>query len=118
MKTGKQLIRGAFGQGDVAFFRIDAIPATATLVERKGNEPVIVTHSETGHHHVIEAPKVKMFNDPKNPLLSFLQVETDNAVLEHLRSHDTHEAVQIPAGCWAVRRQREYTPEGWRQVQD
>ena len=108
-------------QGDLLIRRIESIPATAKpLKAERGN--FIVAHSETGHHHVIaERPGVQVFTTG-DPMVSYLQVieatEQTEALLEHLRSYDTHETIAIPPGTFELRRQREYTPEGWRQVQD
>lgn len=115
-------------QGDVYFRRIEkSIPSNAVKQEPEGNE-LIVTHSETGHHHVMvldredekvqtEEPAVEMFNDKDNPLLSWLKVNRPTT-LEHKRSFDTHTAIMFKPGVYEVRREREFTPEGWRRVQD
>ena len=52
-----------------------------------------------------------------NPLVSWLQVNRSTA-LDHLRPHDTHESIMFEPGIYEVRRQREYTPEGFRRVED
>lgn len=107
-----------FAQGDVILKRIDAIPADAKKQARKKGQPVIVTHSETGHHHIVAHPKAQMFAHPTNPLIGYLKLSAGSK-LEHLRDFDTHETVEIEeAGCFEVRRQREFTPEGFRQVAD
>jgi len=109
-------------QGDVLFRRVDTIPANAAAVAPHHGE-LIVTHSETGHHHVMvldradDVPAVEMFSATDNPLLAWLKVTRPTA-LEHRRPHDTHESIMFGVGIYEVRRQREYTPEGWRQVAD
>jgi gentisate 1,2-dioxygenase len=108
-------------QGDLYIRRIDAIPANVKpMTAEQGN--FIVAHSETGHHHVIaERPGVQVFTTD-DPMVSYLQVidatEKTEALLEHLRGYDTHETIAIPPGTFELRRQREYTPEGWRRVED
>lgn len=108
-------------QGDLLIRRIGAIPAAAKPVaDEKG--AFIVAHSETGHNHVIDAlPNVKLFTTG-DPMISYLQVleATDECetLLRHLRSYDTHETIKIAPGNYEIRRQREYTPEGWRRVED
>ena len=109
-------------QGDLLIRRIPALPATGLKPLATENGNFIVAHSETGHHHVIaERPNVQVFTS-EDPMISYLQVieatEATEALMEHLRSYDTHETIQIPAGIYELRRQREYTPEGWRKVQD
>ena len=108
-------------QGDLYLRRIDAIPAGAKPMAAE-NGHFIVAHSETGHHHVIaERPGVQVFTTD-DPLVSYLQVieatEATEALLQHLRSFDTHETIAIPPGNYELRRQREYSPEGWRRVED
>lgn len=109
-------------QGDLLIRRIPALPTTGLKPLATENGNFIVAHSETGHHHVIaERPNVQVFTS-EDPMISYLQVieatEATEALMEHLRSYDTHETIQIPAGIYELRRQREYTPEGWRKVQD
>lgn len=108
-------------QGDLLLRRIDALPTgLKPMATDKG--VFIVAHSETGHNHVIaERPGVTVYMG-EDPMVSYLEVieatEKVEALLQHLRSHDTHEALAIPPGVYELRRQREHTPEGWRQVQD
>ena len=108
-------------QGDLMIRRIQSLPDNVTLVEAQ-NGDFVVAHSETGHNHVIkERQNVKYFT-AGDPMVSYLRVieATDEAetVLEHLRPFDTHEPLVIPAGVYEIRRQREYTPQGWRRVED
>lgn len=103
-------------QGDIYIKRVEMeIPAGAEEVKPEGDR-LIITHSETGHHHVMEKTKARMFKLPD--ALTSLLVVSETTVLEHLRSHDTHEPIQFEKGSYIVRRQREYTPQGYRKVQD
>lgn len=112
MKTFKN----TSAQGDVYFKRIDALPAGVVEVKPEDGK-IIVTHSETGHHHVMDAEKVTMYTLPDSIMDCFLVVH-NTATLEHLKSFDTHEDIAFNPGVYHVRRQREYTPEGFRRVQD
>lgn len=109
-------------QGDVFFRRVDAIPAGAIAMPATNGE-IIVTHSETGHHHAMVLdrkrgkPAVEMFSDKNNPLIAWLRVNRPTA-LEHRRPFDTHAPILFASGIYEVRRQREYSPEGWRRVAD
>lgn len=109
-------------QGDVLFRAVARIPAGVQEVPAEKGR-VVITHSETGHDHVMvldraegEAPAVQMFAGD-NPLLAWIKVNRPT-VLEHLRSHDTHKPILFAPGNYEVRRQREYTPEGFRRVED
>lgn len=108
-------------QGDVMLVRVSQIPAEARETPREDGV-VVVTHSETGHDHVIERPGVTMY-EGDDPLVAWLEVHgeeslPDVAELVHRRSYDTHETLELPVGRYEIRRQREYTPEGWRRVVD
>ncbi len=112
MKTFKNVC----AQGDVYFRRVDKMPSgVVPVAAEKGR--LVVTHSETGHNHVMDADGVTMHRLPDSIMDCFLVVEKP-AMLEHLRTHDTHESIQFEPGIYHVRRQREHTPEGWRRVED
>jgi hypothetical protein len=80
-------------QGDLLIRRIDKLPANIKAMKAERGH-FIVAHSETGHHHVIaERPGVTVYSTD-DPLVSYLQLieatEQTEALLEHLRGHDTH----------------------------
>ncbi len=112
MKTFKNVC----AQGDIYIRRINALPANAVPVPTEKGR-LIVTHSETGHHHVMAREHVTMRRLPDSIMDCFLVVDEPTA-LEHLRPHDTHEPIMFDKGVYHVRRQREYVPEGWRRVED
>jgi hypothetical protein len=104
-------------QGDVYIRKVNTpIPPNAVEVKPEGKY-VIVTHSETGHHHVMEREKVKMYSLPDS-IMKCLLIVNDPVALEHLRDYDTHEPIMFDEGTYEVHRQREYVPEGWRKVED
>lgn len=109
-------------QGDCLLSRVASIPETAKPVDADHRGYYVLAHSETGHDHIAVAhPHVKFFSTD-DPLVSYLQVieATDamETVIEHLRNFDTHESIKVGPGNYEIRRQREYTPEGWRRVAD
>lgn len=108
-------------QGDLLVRRISQLPSEIKLASAD-NGVHVLAHSETGHNHVCDAaPNVKVY-DTEDPLLSYLHVieatEATEALIRHLRGHDTHETLLVPPGIYEIRRQREYTPEGWRRAAD
>jgi len=115
--------KNACAQGDVLHIRRDKLPDGVKKVPAADGR-VVVTHSETGHDHVMvldrpkgrQKPSVVMYATD-NPLVAWLEVNRPTA-LEHFRPHDTHESIMFEPGVYEVRRQREYTPEGFRRVQD
>lgn len=116
MKTFKKCA----AQGDVLFRKVEKVPEGATKVEKFDG---VVAHSETGHHHKFVALEgIELFTT-KDPFVSFLKVAPkkqfkDGVELKHYRPFDTHESLLFEKGIYEIRRQREYTPEGWRMVQD
>lgn len=115
--------RGA--QGDVLFRRIAKLPADAVPVKPEGGE-LIVTHSETGHHHVVQDMTCGLYSHPTSSLVGYLQLgdgcaSVGGADVVHQRPWDTHETLRLlgkPGDVFEIRRQREWSPEGWRRVQD
>lgn len=119
MKIAKHIIGQPVAQGDVMLIPVTELPANGYSATATENGAYIVTHSETGHHHVVmERPNVRMFQDTMDMFRSWLVVEGEPVDLEHLRSTDTHETLRLEPGIWEVRRQREYSPEGWRRAAD
>jgi hypothetical protein len=106
---------GMAAQGEILLIRVDEIPDDA-IEAKKVDGKFLVGHSETGHHHTVDSDSAVML-DTKNPLVSYLEVlqETD---LKHERDFDTHESLRLTPGKYKVQRQREFSPEGWRQVAD
>lgn len=102
-------------QGDLLITAVDSLPDGLSEVEPE-NGSHIVAHSETGHHHVVAANAARAYQG-SNPMVMFLVV-TKPTALEHHRSFDTHEPLELKSGTYEIRRQREYTPEGWRRVAD
>ncbi len=118
MKTVKRIA----AQGDVVFIRVPALPTSAIEVTHCGR--VVVAHSETGHHHAIDSKALSYFEVPGQSLVSYLRFEEGiggGAEVVHHRPWDTHEALKLlggPGDIWQVKRQREWSPEGWRRVED
>lgn len=106
-------------QGELRFIRLPdnyKIPASAVKVDPEHGH-VIVGHSETGHHHVMEATRTTMFRLPDSILDCLLVVDKPDT-LKHLREFDTHEPLSFAPGKYRVTTAREYTPEGWRRSMD
>lgn len=106
-------------QGEIGFIRLPGntkIPKNAQKIAPV-NGQVVVGHSETGHHHVMDAQRTTLYKLPDS-LLECLMVVDKPDQLEHLREFDTHEPLAFEPGVYKVRYLREYTPEGFRKQQD
>ena len=115
-------IKNIAAQGDVLFRRIQQVPRAAAERPRDPSEPLVVAHSETGHHHVIEARDATWFatNDPRIGFLRFVGPFVD---VRHQRPFHTHETLRLlgeenGSTVFEVRRQRDHIPEGWRDEED
>ncbi len=117
MTSNVTVVRGVCAQGDILIVRVAAVPAGVPEVLPEGGRHV-VAHSETGHHHTVEANGVVRYAGPADPFTCYLQVSGPFADLVHNRPFDTHETLRLEQGTWEVRRQREHTPEGHRMVVD
>lgn len=113
MKTFKEIA----AQGDVMFKRVEKMPDGLTPAISE-NGKYIVAHSETGHHHTVLEKSAQLLIDQTNEFISYLKVDEGGAILEHERSFDTHDRIKFEPGIYEIRRQREYTPEGYRRAQD
>ena len=119
MKT----IQNIAAQGDLIVRRVRVLPKD--VVDQKVQGDIIVAHSETGHHHVAQVSSggaVALMARPNDQLRSYLRVDSGSYVdFVHQRPFDTHETLRMlcnPGDVLEIRRQREWTPEGWRRVED
>lgn len=112
-------------QGDILIRRVSKVPEEY-VAQKEPQGGHIVAHSETGHHHVVEAAPgstATLYRKAgqetvESSMVSYLEVAGEVANLVHKRPWDTHETLALAEGTWEIRRQREHTPTGWRQVQD
>lgn len=106
-------------QGEAFIRRIEKAEGNEVAPESNGQH--IIAHSETGHHHVMNAANVTVLERTKDVPqgMKILNLIVDEpTALDHLRPTDTHDPIMFDPGHYEVRLQREYTPEGYRRVQD
>lgn len=115
-------------QGDVLFRRVSGLPSDAKPLQASDGA-YVVAHSETGHHHTVDATGVEWYAHPTDALTSYLRLRpaseggpAEGVDVVHHRPWDTHETLrlltQTEGVVYEIRRQREHTPEGWRVVAD
>ena len=97
-----------YRQGDLLFCKVESIPSDVK-VSKNG---VIARGEVTGHTHRLSdgAKAVLLFST--NAVAYIRALEKTEVV------HDEHGSIFLPAGEYAVKRQREYRPNGWVQVAD
>ena len=106
-------------QGDLLIKEIDSIPQGITPVAPVDGR-YIAAHSETGHHHIVDAGPNLMWQDPVNPMICYLQANDEFADFVHCRSHDTHQTRRVDGGgkYYQLINQREGNQTLWRRAAD
>ena len=105
---------------------LDTVSGLKNLQSMKlENGQMILGHSESGHHHVLEPVRAgikidiaaQAFIDAANNTFIELTLH-EKCKLVHLRGHDTHGTFVFPAGEYIRGIREEQSPDGWRQVAD
>lgn len=106
--------RAMYRQGDVLVERVAGLPDGLRVVPLEGGN-VILAHGEaTGHWHgFTESAAALLETESGEHADRYLQLD-EPAVLRHAE----HAPIELPAGIYRVRRQREYSPEEVRNVAD
>jgi hypothetical protein len=107
--------RGLIRQGDVLLIPVGRIPERCWPVSREGGRLVLAEGEATGHAHVIDDPRAVEWRVSRWGGSRLVVVGDGGPVL---LEHAEHDALQVPAGVYEVRVQREYTPRGQRRVRD
>jgi len=119
-KKGVYKFHRLAAQGDMIIQKIDKLPENLVRMAPE-NGHIVVAHSETGHNHVMLAERVDAYvpSDTKDvDLYEMFLLVKEPTTIDHLRSYDTHAPILVDEGVYHVRRQREYTPEGFRRAAD
>ena len=99
-----------YRQGDVFLQRIAKIPAG----EKKVRENGVLAYGEvTGHSHAVMDKKAAQVYELDGGLI--LSVTADGGVSI---GHEEHETITVPKGDYKVTIQRQYAPDGIRNVAD
>ena len=106
----------AAAQGEISFRRIGDVPQVTTPEGFTPLKPehgkVIVGHSETGHHHCMDADTVSaaVMDRPPEGMNILRLIVSSPTPLIHLRDHDTHEPIMLAPGEYEARITREFDP--------
>lgn len=105
--------KNLFRQGDLLIEIIDAIPNTASRVDKSGHERIVLAHGEaTGHHHSLDIDAADWWKSEDGT--QFLEMVKSKPII-----HQEHDPIPMKRGQVArVSRQREYAPMAIRNVQD
>ena len=99
-------------QGEVSIIRLPDGPLPDWPEHKMEDGNLIIGHSETHHHHVIERPTaVQIVSKPDSGAMTILRMIVNEPTrVIHLRGHDTHRPVDLPPGNYEIRGQQEYDP--------
>ncbi len=111
-----------FAQGEIYARKLNALPVgLADFTEKRGSA-WIISHSESGHHHVIDDAGVTVMERvkdvPAGMRILVAIVEQPSSLRQD--ASDAHEAHDLPPGIYEIRIAREYDPfsEQARRVAD
>ncbi len=117
-ETGSQNLKGhtmktfqkIAAQGELTLRKVGKVPVGLKRVAAE-NGRVIVGHSETGHHHLVN-DTVEVYEAATAPagMRILYAIVKDPASLDHQRPFDTHESIALQPGMYEIRIGREYDP--------
>ncbi len=94
-------------QGELTITRIAKAPKNIGTAVAPVNGVIIVGHSETGHHHVVDADCATLTR--VDAFTAFLNVFKPTAIV-HKRDADTHPPIGLQPGMYEFRTGREFDP--------
>ena len=97
-------------QGEITIRRVGGIKPVGKPLPLE-NGKLIIGHSETGHHHVLEHTRgatVTVLDKAPEGMRVLHMILTEANSLVHNRAHDTHEAIALEPGEYSVRVAREF----------
>jgi hypothetical protein len=102
-------------QGEITIRRLGDVPKNCKLPKgfsalKPEGRHFVIGHSETGHHHVIDAAgaTIGVMDKPPAGMRVLYMILENPLALEHLRGHDTHETITNEPGVYEVRIAREF----------
>jgi hypothetical protein len=103
-----------YRQGDVLIERVASFPENLTPIARERGRLILAHGEVTGHAHAIAARNADLYSAVDSGDVTFLEIREAAVALKH----DEHATITLLPGKYAVRRQREYSPEEIRRVAD
>lgn len=114
-KTAKKKAElGVIGQqGEVRITRIASLPTdhvSRAGIERDGLGRYIISHSERGHHHVLDGGDVMeaTYNVPNGMKIFYAILEKPATFSQS--AHNPHGSYALEPGCYEFRVSREFDP--------
>lgn len=104
--------RGIQRQGDVLFVPVNSVPEKA---EEKPGENILVEGEVTGHAHRVRPSDIVA----KKAIMMMVGTQMYLRALQEIHiDHEDHGTNILDPGDYEIRRQSEFTPDGWKRVVD
>ena len=97
-------------QGEVVIIKIDAIPQTETNPVAMGKRGYIISHSESGHHHVLTGGDVMERTKDVPAGMKVFYAILDNPESFIQDAPNPHGGYDLVPGMYEFRVSREYDP--------
>ena len=94
-------------QGELTITRLAKTPNNIGQTVKDESGKLIVGHSETGHHHVVDADCATLTR--VDAFTAYLTVSKPTQI-DHLRGYDTHPSIALQPGMYEFRTGREFDP--------
>ncbi len=110
-----------FAQGEIYARKIKELPeGLEPFTEKDSSGAWIISHSESGHHHVIDGDGVTVMERPTSGAIRILYAIVESPTQLRQDVAEAHEAHDLDSGIYEMRIAREYDPftEQARQVAD
>ncbi len=94
-------------QGELTITKLARKPKNIGIIVDPTDGKLIVGHSETGHHHVVDADCAVLTR--VDEFTTYLDVKKPTQI-DHLRNFDTHPSISLQPGMYEFRTGREFDP--------
>lgn len=94
-------------QGELTITKLYRAPKNIGNLVKPVDGKLIVGHSETGHHHLVDADCATLTR--VDPFTAFLNVRKATRLV-HQRDYDTHPPIELQPGMYEFRTGREFDP--------
>jgi len=108
-------------QGEITIIWIDRVPDSITTQPVETTDAgTIISHSESGHHHLLTGGDVLERTSDVRPGMRVLYAILDEPARLHQTAQSAHEPYDLPPGVYEFRCAREFDPfaEQARRVAD
>lgn len=105
-------------QGEITIRRLGELPKDRSFpagftAMQPENGRLVIGHSKTGHHHVLDrndGVDIAVMDNPPAGMKILRAILENPTSLVHLRDHDTHDPIKLEPGEYEFRIAREYDP--------